>query len=159
VSEEVPVADQVSQKMVVNAPPQVCYDVVCDFDAYLEWAPDLKEVTVRERDEQGRATLVAYRAAGIGRSNHYTLRYDYSKAPQELSWVQTEGDLTNRLDGAYAFEETADGGTEVTYRLLVELKIPLPAFVKRRAESKILSTALRSLKERAESKARTQPSK
>lgn len=151
-------ADQVSQKMVVNAPPEVCYDVVCDFDAYLQWAPDLKEVTVLETDSQGRAALVAYRAAGIGRSNHYTLRYDFSKAPSELSWVQTAGDLTTRLDGAYAFEATGDGSTEVTYKLLVELKIPLPAFVKRRAESKILSTALRSLKMRAESKARARSS-
>ncbi len=140
--------------MAVNAPPDICYEVVCDFDAYLDWASDLKEVTVLERDGQGRASRVSFRAAGIGRSNHYTLDYDYSKAPGEISWVQSAGDLTSRLDGAYAFEATTNGATEVCYKLAVELKFPLPAFVKRRAESKILSTALRSLKARAESKAR-----
>ncbi|HUY86189.1 MAG TPA: SRPBCC family protein [Acidimicrobiales bacterium] len=147
-------ADQVSQRMVVNASPEVCLDVVTDFDAYLNWAPDLKEVKVLGRDDQGRAASVQFRAAGIGRSNHYTLDYDYSKAPNEVSWIQSSGDLTTRLDGAYAFEPTGEGTTEVTYKLLVELRIPLPAFVKRRAESKIISTALRSLKARAESKAK-----
>ncbi len=146
-------SDQVSQKMIVKAPPQVCYDVVSDFDSYHEWAPDLKEITVVSRDSSGRATRVKFRAAGIGRSNHYTLDYNYSKAPGEISWVQSDGDLTSRLDGAYVFEPSGDGDTQVVYKLVVELKIPLPAFVKRRAESKILSTALRSLKTRAESKA------
>jgi ribosome-associated toxin RatA of RatAB toxin-antitoxin module len=151
-------ADQVSQKMIVKAPPAICYDVVSDFDSYHEWAPDLKEITVLARDSASRATRVRFRAAGIGRSNHYTLDYDYSKAPSELSWVQSDGDLTSRLDGAYVFEPAGEGETQVVYKLIVELKIPLPAFVKRRAESKILSTALRSLRARVESKARANSS-
>ena len=36
-----------------------------------------------------------------------------------LAWVQTEGDITNKLDGRYVFAPTADGGTEVTYHLEV----------------------------------------
>jgi hypothetical protein len=65
--------------------------------------------------------------------------------------VQTEGDLTSRLDGAYVFEPTVDGDTEVVYRLVVELKVPIPGFVKRRAEGRIMHTALKNLKARAES--------
>jgi len=38
----------------------------------------------------------------------------------------------------------------VTYRLDVELAVPLPGFVKRRAESKIMTTALNELKRRCE---------
>ena len=36
--------------------------------------------------------------------------------------------------------------TDVTYELVVELVVPLPSFVKRRAESRIVHTALRELK-------------
>ena len=43
------------------------------------------------------------------------------------------------------------GGTEITYRLSVDLVVPIPGFVKRRAESKIMATALRELRLRVES--------
>ena len=42
-----------------------------------------------------------------------------------------------------------DGGSEVRYDLTIELVVPLPGFVKRRAEVRILNT-LRELKSRAE---------
>ena len=71
------------------------------FEHYPEWAADIKAVAVDERDEDGRATLVTFRAAAFGRSTSYTLKYDYAKAPDELSWVQVNGDITRRLDGSY----------------------------------------------------------
>jgi hypothetical protein len=67
-----------------------------------------------------------------------------------LAWVQAAGDLTARLDGDYKFSESANGGTDVTYNLLVELKVPLPSFVKQRAAARIIATALRELKARVE---------
>ncbi len=44
-----------------------------------------------------------------------------------------------------------DGSTEVTYNLEVELRVPLPGFIKRRAQSRIMHTALEELKARVES--------
>ncbi|HAG66686.1 MAG TPA: cyclase, partial [Acidimicrobium sp.] len=49
----------------------------------------------------------------------------------------------------YAFEP-AGSDTRITYDLSVELVIPLPGFVKRRAEMRILAT-LKELKTRIES--------
>ena len=115
------------------------------------FSADLKQVEVVERDTDGRPAAVAFRAAAFGRSTSYTLSYDYTGAPRELTWVQTKGDLTSRLDGAYVFEPTVDGDTEVVYRLVVELKVPIPGFVKRRAEGRIMHTALKHLKARVES--------
>ena len=69
-----------------------------------------------------------------------------------LSWVQTQGDITSKLDGRYVFKPlSGDGGTEVTYHLEVEMKVPLPGFIKMRAQSRIMSIALRDLKARVES--------
>lgn len=144
-------AEQATEVMVIAGSPKRCYEVVAEFSSYPQWAGDIKEVEVRQTDSEGRPTLVAFRAAAFGRSTSYTLSYDYSKAPSELSWVQTEGDLTTRLDGTYAFEPTGEGETEVTYHLDVELRVPLPGFVKRRAEGRIIHTALKDLKARVES--------
>jgi ribosome-associated toxin RatA of RatAB toxin-antitoxin module len=145
------VADFATERMIVRASPETCYEVVVDFERYPEWATDIKQVEVSERDDSGRAAVVSFRAAAFGRSTSYTLSYDYAGAPQELTWVQTRGDLTSRLDGAYVFEPTVDGDTEVVYRLVVELKVPIPGFVKRRAEGRIMQTALKNLKARVES--------
>ncbi len=62
------------------------------------------------------------------------------------------GDLMRRLDREYEFAPVADDpdSTEVTYYLSVDLVVPLPGFVKRRAEVRILNT-VKELKARAES--------
>lgn len=172
------VEEQVTERMVIRGTPGDCYAVLVNFERYPEWAADIKAVQVDERDGQGRALSVTFRAAAFGRSTSYTLRYDYSQAPEVLSWVQTEGDITRRLDGSYHLsawnsgEEAAGGSggtggpvetggpvdtgaggavvgsdrTEIEYRLIVDLKVPLPGFVKRRAEGRIMGTALRELK-------------
>lgn len=151
-------ADQATQVIVIDAVPQACFDVAMRFEQYPEWAGDIKDVTVDERDAGGRGVLVRFRTAAFGRSTSYTLRYDYAEAPKVLSWVEVAGDLTSKLDGAYIFADTTVAGpggasrpaTEVTYHLEAELKLPIPGFVKRRAEGRIMHTALRQLKARVE---------
>ena len=86
----------------------------------------------------------------MGHSARYALRYDHSGAPGTLAWVLEQGDIVRKLDGEYVFEPSADGGTDVTYHLEAELAVPLPGFIKRRAESKIMTTALEELRHRCE---------
>lgn len=146
-------AEQATERMVVSATPERCFEVSADIGAYPQWAADIKEVTIDERDDQGRPQLVTFRAAAFGRSTSYTLAYDFSEAPRVLAWVQTRGDITSKLDGRYVFAPNGSGGTEVTYHLEAEMKVPLPGFIKMRAQSRIMSIALRELKARVESTA------
>jgi hypothetical protein len=88
----------------------------------------------------------------MGRSTSYTLRYDYDRAPEVLAWRLVAGDITRKLDGSYELQ-ALDGTperTEVTYHLEVDLLVPLPGFVKRRAEARIVHTALRQLRSHLE---------
>lgn len=143
-------SEQATERVMVRAAPERVWEVLLDFDRYPEWAADLKEVEVDERDGEGRAARVRYRAAAFGRSTTYVLAYDYSDAPRQLTWKLVEGDLTSKLDGTYVLEPSGDE-TEVTYHLEVDLRVPIPGFVKRRAEGRIMQTALRELKVRVES--------
>lgn len=143
--------EQVTERMVIAGTPEHCFEVLTDFGSYPDWAADIKAVTVDERDAEGRPLRVTFRAAAFGRSTSYTLLYDWSDAPGELSWIQVAGDITRRLDGAYELRPAGDGSTEITYHLTVDLVVPLPGFVKRRAEGRIMGTALRELKARVES--------
>jgi ribosome-associated toxin RatA of RatAB toxin-antitoxin module len=143
------VAQRATQSIVVNAAPDVVYRVVTDFEEYAAWVSDLKRVEVLERDSDGRALEVEFRAAAYGRSTTYALRYDYARAPGELGWTQTRGDITSSLHGQYRFEPVGEG-TRVTYDLEVELLVPIPNFIKSRAAQRIQTLALVDLKARAE---------
>lgn len=147
--------DVATEHTTIDAPPQTCFDVAVDFESYPEWARGIKEVEVVTRDSQERGTVVRFRAAAMGRSTTYLLGYDYGQAPGELSWRLLQGDITRKLDGRYVFGAGAEEGTtDVVYELEVELVIPLPNFVKRRAEGLIMTSALPELKARVEAVAR-----
>jgi uncharacterized protein YndB with AHSA1/START domain len=145
-------ADQATQRTVIDASPARVWEVLTDFDAYPAWARDLKSAEVVARDDEGRARDVAFRAAAMGRSTSYTLRYDYGAAPKVLAWRLLEGDITRKLDGSYELMpvEGDPERTEVVYHLEVDLVVPLPGFVKRRAEGRIMSAALRNLRDHLE---------
>ena len=102
-------ADQATENISVAAPPERCFAVAADLERYPEWAADIKEVEIKERDDQGRPLLVTFRAAAFGRSTSYTLAYDYAEAPHVLAWKLTQGDITTKLDGSYVFDP-GEGG-------------------------------------------------
>lgn len=142
-------ADEAHEHTTVDALPDRCYAVAVDFERYPEWARDVKEVSVLERDAEGRGSRVEYRVAGLGQSIHYVLGYDYGDAPNAFSWQLVESDKLRQLDGRYGFE--AEGtGTRVAYDLTIDVAIPLPGLIKRQAARMIISTALRDLKKEAE---------
>ena len=141
-------ADTAKQTTVISASPEQCFRVATEFERYPEWAKDVKEAVVLERDSEGRGTKVEFRASALGRSTHYTLGYSYGASPLTIAWRLIDGDIMRTLDGDYMFE-SVNNGTLVTYDLSIELVIPLPGFVKRRAENRILHT-LTELKERCE---------
>ena len=139
-----------TQSIVVAAAPSAVYSVVTDFDHYRQWVSELKSIDVVERDADGRALEVAFRAAAFGRSTKYHLRYDYSAAPDQLSWHQTRGDVTALLNGSYSFEAAGDASTRVTYDLEVGLAVPVPHFIQERAAQRVQRHALVELKRRVE---------
>lgn len=142
-------AETATEHIAIAAPPERVWAIAADVEHYPEWARDIKDVIVRARDDQRRPTEVEFRASALGRSTHYTLSYDYSLAPEVLSWRMVKGDIERAIDGAYHFSADGGGGTHVRYDLAIELATPLPGFVKRRAEVRILNT-IRELKSRAE---------
>ena len=141
-----------TRQMLVNASPSECFDVVVDFESYPQWAADIKEARVLRRDDSGVGGLVAFRAAAMGRSVTYTLKYFYGSNPLRVAWRLTEGDQVRHLDGEYELAPAGDEGakTLITYSLSAELAVAVSGFVKRRAESRIMATALDELRNRIE---------
>ncbi len=144
-------AEQAREQTTINATVEQCFRTLVDFETYPEWAGDLKQATVIALDDQQRPIVVEYRAAAMGRSTTYQLQYNYDGAPNRLGWELLSGDLERELDGHYELQPgTEPDTTEIVYELAVDLIVPIPGFVKRRAEARIIKTALSELKARVE---------
>lgn len=142
-------ADEATDRITVAAAPARCFEVATDFAHYPDWAKDVKQATVLETDGEGRGRRVEYRMAAMGRSIRVVFDYDFALAPDSFSWHLVEGDMLKRLDGTYDFDPDGDG-TRVSYALTVEVSVPLPGFMKRRAASLIIGNALKELKKAVE---------
>lgn len=140
-------AEQTEGTIEIDAKPADVLGVIADFEAYPDWS-DVKSVEVAERDAKGRGKEVAYEVSMMGVTAGYTLAYRYGK--NRVSWTTSRAEGAVRdVQGEYVLEEE-DGGTLVTYRLSVELAVPLPGFVRRQGEKKVIRTALDGLKRRVE---------
>lgn len=142
-------ADEAHERITVGATPARCYEVATSFERYPEWARDVKDVTVLQQDDQGRAAQVEFRVAGLGQSIRYVLEYDYADAPAAFGWRLVDSDKLRSLDGRYGFEAQGDG-TRVAYDLAIDVAIPLPGLIKRQAARMIVATALKELKHESE---------
>lgn len=142
-------AETATESITIAAPLEQVWAIATDLEKYPEWTHDVKDVVVTARDAEGRPSEVEFRTSALGRSTHYTLAYDYADAPNVLAWSMIKGDIQRSIDGAFRFRPTDDGGTHVQYDLAIELVVPLPGFVKRRAERRILN-AIKELKACAE---------
>jgi ribosome-associated toxin RatA of RatAB toxin-antitoxin module len=155
---DIPAIEHTVVLTTIPAPIETCFEVGIDLDAYPEWVKGIASVEVEARDELGRPIRARFEATAMGRHTSYVLSYDLSGAPNRLAWNLVEGDLTTRLEGAYLFElvgspDGCDVATDVTYELIVDLVVPLPGYVKRRAEEKIVESALQRFKDRVVAKA------
>jgi ribosome-associated toxin RatA of RatAB toxin-antitoxin module len=142
-------AEHAEGSIDIQGTPKEIMEVISDFESYPDWVGDMEEVEVLERDRWGRGSLVAFRLHTPVLSAEYTLAYRYAARAAGVSWTYREGTLED-LSGSYDLEPL-DDDTRVTYRLDVELGMPLPGLVKRQAAKQIVRSALNDLKRRVES--------
>lgn len=99
----------------IDAPLEQVWALVEDVLSAPEWQSGLLSMTALERDDQGRAVLVATESDAKVRTVKSRVRFTYD-APTRLSWRQEEGEL-KRLEGAWLLEDLGDGRTRATYEL------------------------------------------
>jgi uncharacterized membrane protein len=141
-------AEQSTQSIVVDAPAADVMAVIADFPSYPQWVAAAKKVEVEEMGDDGRARRVHFVLDAGAVKDDYVLEYDWED-DRQVTWNLVKGQMQKRQEGSYTLAET-DGRTEVTYRITIDLSIPMLGMIKRRAEKVILDTALKELKKRVE---------
>ncbi len=142
-------AEQTTSSIVVDAEPATVMEVIGDFEAYPTWAKGVKVADVRSESD-GWADEVFFVLDVAPIKDEYTLAYEWD-GYDEVTWRLVEGKVLTSMDGAYTLRDLGNGSTEVTYRLALDLSIPLIGMIKRKGEKMIIDTALKGLKKRVES--------
>jgi ribosome-associated toxin RatA of RatAB toxin-antitoxin module len=142
------VVDQASSNILIDADKHTVMSVIADFEAYPEWSTAIKSVTVDERGKDGRGTQATMNLDAGVLKDTYTLAYEWD-GDDRVDWRLVKGRTMKSQDGSYELRDV-DGKTEVTYRLAVDLAIPMLGLFKRKAEKAIIDTALKGLKKRVE---------
>jgi hypothetical protein len=143
-------AEQTTSSIVISAEPPAIMAVIADFAAYPEWAQGVKKAEPVDAGAGDRPDQVYFELDASPIKDAYTLGYDW-KGDESVTWSLVEGRMLRAMDGAYVLDDRGDGSTEVTYRLAVDISIPMIGMLKRKAEKVIIDTALKGLKKRVES--------
>jgi carbon monoxide dehydrogenase subunit G len=147
------VAERTESTVTIDAPPAQVLEVVADLERYPEWAGGITAVEVLRTDADGRPTEARLTMSNGPVRDTLHVRYDWaltSGGTGTMSWSLVEpGKVTSTMDGAYVLV-AAGSGTQVTYRLAVDVTMKLPGLLRRKAEKVITDTALKDLRSRVE---------
>jgi ribosome-associated toxin RatA of RatAB toxin-antitoxin module len=140
--------ERVSDETTIAAPIDTVWEVITDLAAYPEWAEGVVETEVLSTTDDGYPDQARFRVDAKVVEVTYVIRYHYED--HDIRWELIEGETISQLDGAYELWEDGDG-TGVRYALEVDVDLPLPGFLKKRAARTILEQGLDGLRARAES--------
>lgn len=136
--------------IVIDAEPSQIMDVIADFEAYPSWAKGVKSAEVVQAGEQDtRPRVVHFVLDATPIRDQYDLLYSWD-SDSSVSWSLCEpATILTAVDGRYDLVPEGSG-TKVTYRLTVDVSVPLLGMLKRKAEKVIIDTALSGLKRQVE---------
>lgn len=139
------VSEQTSASIRIDAPPEAIMAVIADFEHYPEWVDSMRSAEVLTATDDGLAETVRMTLQHPLVSDTYVLRYAWQS--DHVDWQLVEGTLLKTMDGSYQLAPTGSGCT-VTYRLTVDISLPMIGMFKRKAEKTIIDGALKGLKKR-----------
>ena len=96
---------KVSETIEIKASKKKVFDVITDFEAYPEFLPETKKVTI---DKKSKNTYIVTFTIEVVKSVSYTLDMR-AKPPSELSWTLVKGEIMKSNTGRWLLEEVRKG--------------------------------------------------
>jgi uncharacterized membrane protein len=143
-------ADISSHSTQIQAPIEQVREILFNLEGYPSWSSAIKTVEVLERDSSSRPTKLKLKVEAGVLKDRPTLVYDWSKAPNEISFSLDEADLMTQMDGKYEIKDNGDDSVTVTYSLTTALTMPVPDLMRRKVEKSTIEQSLSELKQKLE---------
>jgi len=134
----------------IDAPVADVAALLFDPAGYPEWSSAIKSASVLEKDGEGRATKIEMMIKAGQVKDRVILDYDWSKAPNALTFSLDDADMLTEMTGGYTLTDNGDDTTKVEYELTVALSMPVPAMMRTKAERDTIDLALKELKAKLE---------
>jgi ribosome-associated toxin RatA of RatAB toxin-antitoxin module len=143
------VADKTSQTIYIDADPATVMDVIADIGSYPDWIAEYQETEVLEIDAEGYPKTARLVLDASVLKDTMVFAYVWPPDRKSVTWSLVSSSLFKALVGAYRIAAKGSGA-EVTYELSVDLVIPMIGLLKRKAERRLIDSALKDLKKRVE---------
>src|SRR4051794_3765341 len=138
-----PMAFSDSREVVIEASPEEILDVVADVESTPTWSPQYQKAEVLEAYDDGRPKRVKMKIKTAGISDEQIVEYTW--ADNVVSWTLVSAGQLKAQDASYTL--TPDGEkTKVRFDISIDLAIPLPGFVLKRAMKGGVETATDGLR-------------
>ena len=132
-----------SREVVIEASPEEILDVVADVESTPAWSPQYQSAEVLEAYDNGRPKRVKMKIKTAGISDEQVVEYTWTD--NKVSWTLVSASQLKAQDASYTL--TPDGDkTKVKFDISVDLAIPLPGFVLKRAMKGGVETATEGLR-------------
>ena len=119
-------------------------------ESYPNWTDGITKVSDVRRNSKGDIDLATLTINAGNIQDEITLEYDWSGAPNRLSFRAIKGKYLKKMDGAYILESINSKSTRVTYELSVSISGLIPQFMITNQEKVTITRALVQLKEYVE---------
>ena len=132
-----------SREVTIEATPEEILDVIADVESTPTWSPQYQSAEILETGKDGRPKRVKMKVKTAGISDEQVV--DYTWADDIVSWTLVSAGQLKAQDASYTL--TPDGDkTKVKFDITIDLSIPLPGFVLKRAMKGAMETATDGLR-------------
>lgn len=145
-----PLAPVKKTALMRGVAPASVYAVVVDFPAYPRLFSEIKEARVLS--SEGKRMRVEFRG-NIVVPFRYVLDLDCDAEALTVDWHYVEGEVVKHSEGGWRFSSQGDG-TEVEYRVAMEISAPVPGFLLRKITDGLVALSLPAMFASVEREAR-----
>jgi ribosome-associated toxin RatA of RatAB toxin-antitoxin module len=119
-----------SREVVIEATSEEILDVIADVEATPDWSPQYQSAEILETGDDGRPRRVKMKVKTAGVTDEMEIQYTWSE--DKVSWTLIKAGALKAQDASYTL--TPDGDkTKVRFDITIDLSIPMPGFVLKRA--------------------------
>jgi ribosome-associated toxin RatA of RatAB toxin-antitoxin module len=132
-----------SREVVIEASPDEILDVIADVGSTPSWSSQYQSAEVLDSYDDGRPRQVKMKVKSAGISDEQVVEYTWSD--DKVSWTLVSAGQLKAQDASYTLTRNGDK-TTVTFDITVDLSVPLPGFVLKRAMKGAMETATDGLR-------------
>src|SRR5882757_2752994 len=119
-----------SREVVIEASPEEILDVIADIPATPDWSPQYQSAEILDTGDDARPRRVKMTVNTVDVTDVMEIEYTWSD--DSVSWTLIKSGALKKQDASYTL--TPDGEkTKVRFDITVDLSIPLPGFLLKRA--------------------------